>query len=160
MPDYARPRLWAPPGVGHEARQDEAELMAQITDVEYVKAKYEPDLKAIDPSLCLVKAKPHTEVGSSLKAGYWHIIRHEPGFVSYVTPLEWANGEYREPGSWIYEHIAKEDMWNDRTKKMTKERNRKIHNARERELDREALDRAGDFDERYKNANSTQVLLP
>lgn len=160
MADYARPKLWAPPGVGVEARADEAELMQQVFEEQYVRAMYEPDLKAIDPNLELRKAQNTVTPGNGLKAGYWHIIRHEPGFVSYVTPLEWADGSPREPGSWMFEMMAREDMWSNRSRREVAERNRKLMEAREREERREAQDRAGEFDERWKSANSTQILVP
>jgi hypothetical protein len=160
MPDFARPKLWAPPGVGDEARADEAELMQQVVAVEYMKALYEPDLKAIDETCELVLANAKVSPNTGLKAGYWHIIRHEPGFVSYVKPLEWGNGEPRDPGSWMYEELMRDDFWSNRSKRVAKERNEKLAAARKRELDREAMDRAGDYDERYKNANTTQILVP
>lgn len=160
MADFARPKLWAPPGAGAEARADEAELMEQVFEEQYIRSLYEPDLKAIDENLELRKALPNTSPNTGLKGGYWHIIRHEPGFVSYVTPLEWADGSPRDPGSWMYEHLAREDMWSNRSRKEARERNRKLMEARQREEQREAQDRAAEFDERWKNANSTQILVP
>lgn len=135
--------------------------MSQVFEVEYTKALYEDDLKAIDPLLRLVKAQATVTPGNGLKPGYWHLIRDEPGsFVSYVTPLEWPDGSPREPGSWMYEHLAKEDMWSNRSRRVAAERNRKLMEARQREEQREAMDRAGDFDERWKQANRTQILVP
>lgn len=160
MADYARPKLWAPLGVGHEARADEAELMSQVFSEQYIRALYEPDLKAIDPALELRKAQDTVTPGNGLKPGYWHIIRHEPGFVSYVTPLEYPDGSPREPGSWMYEHLAKEDMWSNRSVKAAHERNRKLMEARAREEERERQDRVGDFNERYAAANRVQILVP
>lgn len=134
--------------------------MEQVYQNEYIRALYEPDLKAIDPALELRRAKEDVEPGVGLKAGYWHIIRHEPGFVSYVTPLEWADGSPRDPGSWMFDHIKEEDMWSNRSQRAREERNKKLIEARERQEKREAMDRAGDFDERYAASKRTQILLP
>lgn len=134
--------------------------MQQVAVVEYMKALFEPDLKAIDETCELVLALPNADPSKGLKPNYWHIIRHEPGFVSYVKPLEWANGEPRDPGSWMYEELARDDFWSNRSRAVARERNRKLMEAREREEQREAQDRAGDFDERWKNANTTQILVP
>lgn len=160
MADYARPKLWAPPGAGDEARADEAELMQQVFYVEHVRATFLPDLKAIDENLDIIKAQDTVTPGNGLKAGYWHIIRHEPGFVSYVTPLEWPDGSYREPGSWIFEHLAREDMWSNRSQREARERNRKLQEARQREEQREAMNRAGDYDDRLKHLEGVQIHVP
>lgn len=153
-------KLYVPPNVRAEAQRDEAEMLMQIVEIEGTLARFNAELRQIDPYLRMVRAKENLEPGSPFKPGYYHVVRHEPGFLAYVTPLEYENGEPREPGSWVFDHIAKEDLWNDRVQRDRKERERKLREAQQRQSDREAQDRAGDFDERLKNANSTQILVP
>lgn len=152
-------KLYVPPHVRAEAARDEAEMLAQIYEVESVLQYFNAMLKDIDPYLRMVKAKDQLDPGSPFKAGYYHVVRHEPGFMAYVTPLEHDNGTYREPGSWIFDHIAKEDLWNDRVMRDRKERERKLREAEQRQREREAQDRAGDFDERLAATKRTQILV-
>ena len=54
---------------------------------------------------------------------------------------------------------AESDSWNDRVRRDIAEMKRKEAAAHEADLLRERMDRAHEFDERWKSANSTQILV-
>jgi hypothetical protein len=148
-----------PPRFREEVERDRAAIISEVVEVEQTLREYTRELQKIDPHLRMIKAKPNADPEGPLKAGYYHVIRDAPGMPVYVTPLMWDNGEYREPGSWVYEHVQYEDLWNDRSQKAQRKRNKEFEKARQRQKDRDALARAAEYDERVKQANSTQILV-
>jgi hypothetical protein len=98
-----------------------------------------------------------------LKAGYWHLVRRQPGSPAYVKPLEWESGpqrgEPRDPGSWIFEAAQLDDLWNDRARKAHKKRMKAAAVARERRTEFERQDRINEMHERVASRQRTQILV-
>lgn len=153
-------RLKLPESFLREVEQDRERIIRQVDNVEAVCASFNKELKKIDPHLRMVRAKDQTSPSSPLKAGYYHVIRDAPGHPSYVTPLEWADGSYREPGDWVFEHLQHEDLWNDRATKAKRKRDRDLEAARKRQKDRDSLARAREYDERVSHALNGRISVP
>jgi hypothetical protein len=152
--------LWMPPRFRDEVERDRQKIIEQVFEVEAVCGYFTKELRQIDPYLRMIRAKDNASPSGPLKAGYYHVIREAPSMPVYVTPCEWANGDYREPGAWVFEHIQMEDLWNDRAMKAKKKRNIELEAARKREKDREALDRAREYDTRLAHATNARISVP
>jgi hypothetical protein len=153
-------QLYLPPSARNEIDRDRAEIMQQYMQVKGTLDHFNRELREIDDRLKMVIANDHVADDSPLKAGYYHILLEAPGHPTTVLPLEYDNGEYREPGSWIFPYLEEQDMWNDRVRRAGRERQRKLSEARDRQSAREAADRAAEFNARWKSANSLSVLIP
>ena len=68
-------------------------------------------------------------------------------------------GSFRELGSHVYDLMEQNDMWNDRARKAGRERARKLAAAADAQRARESRDRVNEYNERWKAANSTQILV-
>ena len=153
-------QLYLPPSARHEIELDRAEIAAQYVQVKGTLDHFNRELRQIDSRLKMVVANDRVAEDSPLKAGYYHILLEAPGHPTTILPLEYDNGEYREPGSWIFPYLQEQDMWNDRARHAGRERQRKLNEARDRQSAREAADRAQEFNERWKSANSLSILFP
>jgi len=152
-------QLYLPQSARSEIEQDRAAIAMQYYSVKGTLAHYNPMLKRIDERLELVKAHERVAEGSPMKAGYYHILLHAPGHPTTVLPLEYDNGEYREPGSWMFPFLEEQDMWNDRARRASRNRQERIRDAGARERERESQERVAEYNERWKSANSTQILV-
>jgi hypothetical protein len=149
LPESARPAI----------ERDRAEVAAQFYSLKSELAEWNAELQRIDPRLRMVKAKENTPADSPLKAGYYHIVMDVPGHPSTILPLEYDNGEYREPGSWVYPFMEEQDMWNDRARRASRKRGERVREAQERRKEQEQQRYAEQFNERWRAANSTQISV-
>lgn len=154
------PSIYLPQSFRDEAIRDKMARYQEIAEVEATLAEFNAELRQLDPYLRMIKALPNIPPESDLKAGYYHIIRDEPNSPLYVTPLMWDNGEYREPGSWIYEHLQHEDLWNDRAQKARAKRREEFRAAEKRARDREQQARADEYTDRYNHALNARISVP
>lgn len=153
--------LALPPSYQAEVARDRKALADNLFAVAAVKADFDRDLQQIDPYLEILKAKDQT-TEPGLRAGFWHLVRREPGHPAYVKPITTNgehNGDYKEPDSSIFEEAMLDDLWNDRARKAHRKRMKAAENARNRRRDREAQDRISEFNERLRSRNSTQILV-
>lgn len=135
----------------------EAAIQMMIA-VESTMAHWNPELARIDPDLSLIRAK-HGAQAPGLKPGFWHLMRSTPGAPINLIPLEGPGGEFREPGSWMFDMIRSSDLWDGR---VTRDRERKLAAAedakrRARLAEREA--RQGEILERWQAASRAQVSM-
>lgn len=151
------PHLYLPQSARSEIEQDRAEIALQYMSVKGTLEHYNPMLKQIDEKLELVRAHNTVAPGSPMKAGYYHILRHAPGHPTTVLPLEYDDGSYREPGSWMFPYLDEQDLWNDRAVRASRKRQERLREAEARERQREAEDRIAEYNDRWKRANSTQI---
>lgn len=151
--------LYLPQSVQHEIETDRAEIAMQYMELRGLLDHWNRELQRIDPRLRMVKAHDRVASDSPLKAGYYHVILDAPGHPSTVLPLEYENGEYREPGSWVFEFMERNDMWNDRAIRASRNRQQRIREAAERQKDRERQERVDHYNERWASANRTQILV-
>lgn len=71
--------------------------------------RIESALKAKDPRLELVRAKPHAP--PPLIGGYWHVHRKNDGAPDTYMPITTASGGFREPDFGIFDDLDKRDLW-------------------------------------------------
>lgn len=71
-------------------------------------------LQALDPYLQLTKISENSET-PGLTAGYWMVLRMKPGIPAVpIETLQFPDGSYREPGSWMITKIESYDLGDDR----------------------------------------------
>jgi len=122
-----------------------AEQAHQVEMAEKAFIGLEKQLKAIDPSLSLIVAKPGSEdVG--LLPGRWHVRKEIPGAADEYWPLVGPNDEYRAPGAWVLEEFQANDLWNPRVHRDRKEAKRKLREARDRAKQLEAEQRVDEVE--------------
>lgn len=155
LPDSYRRRM------KDEVEQDRAEIMNEYRELQGELAFWTRELRVQlgEPNLKVVKAHERTAPGSPLKAGYYHVLLESPGHPTTIMPVEYPDGSFRELGSHVYEMMEENDLWNDRARAAGRERARKMKEATERQRARESQDRVDNFNERWKAANSTQILV-
>lgn len=147
-------------------RRAESEVMREqaqmVQEMEFVTGRlryYEDLAKQIDEHLRIVLAKPNTTV-EGLKPNYYHVIRLRPGHPAWIKPYEGPNGEWLDLDEGIIEMIKDRDLWNDRTQREIRQRQRRADEALQRDKQRKAQDRAREFDERWKSLNNVSISVP
>lgn len=138
-----------------EQGQMELEVYALSAKLDH----YNRELKQIDHYLSVILARPHTTV-MGLKPNYYHLVRQQPGAMAYIKPIEGPNGEWRDLDESIFVTVAEADLWNDATQRELAKLQRRAEAARIRQRDREASDRAREFDERLWHATHVSVRVP
>lgn len=117
------------------------------------------ELKTIKENLELVWA-PEGVTHPALVPGRFHIIEHNPlPAPPNVIPLVGENNEYREPGSWMFDMLQRNDMWSTRNQKLREENDAKLRVARARAAEREKEDLDTELDERIKSIINTSVSM-
>lgn len=160
LPESARTGgIYLPPGPRAEIARDRAEIAAQYVRIRGTLDRFNEELRRIDPHLSMVKAHDRVALGSPLKAGYYHVIRESPGHPTTVMPVEHDDGSYKEPDSSVFEMIERNDMWNDRAVRASRNRQRRLRDAADRQRQRDSEERVGNFNERWASANRTQILV-
>lgn len=138
---------------------EQAQMQLELYRIAGALNHYTKELQQIDPHLSVMLAKPRTTV-MGLKPGYYHIIRMRPGHPVWIKPVENDDGTWRDLDSRVFEQVAERDMWNDRTQREMKERAKRAEEARQRQITRERMDRAHEFDERWKSVNNLSISVP
>lgn len=118
------------------------------------------ELKRVKETLELVWA-PEGVKHPALSPGRFHIIEHNPlPAPPNVIPLEDPEtGAYREPGSWMFDMLQRNDMWSSRNKKLREENDAKLRAARARAVEREKEDLDTELDERIKSILNTSISM-
>lgn len=148
-----------PQRVASEIDMENRQMLEEMERVTGALAYWTHELKQIDRYLEVVLAKPNTSI-VGLKPGYYHVIRYQPGFPAAIMPVEGPNGEWRDLDSSIIDMVQRADLWNDRTQRELRKRSQRIEEARQRQKDREAQDRAREFDDRLYHATNASVRIP
>jgi hypothetical protein len=124
-----------------------------------VLEEWERELKALDPYLHLIRAKENA-ITPGLKPGYWHVMRIDPlGGPPTLIVLEGPDGEFREPGAWVYDKLRSMDMWNDRAMREQKRLAKQMEDAQQKRKEREDQDRQEEIMERWKAATQVRVSM-
>lgn len=117
------------------------------------------ELKRIDPYIQLVRADPQS-AHPQLRPGYYHIIQTPPGVPPTVEVWEGPNGEFREPGSDLFEYLRHTDGDSNRSRREREKRQRELKRAREREKERETEDRREELFQRLKSKSTVRIAVP
>ncbi len=154
---------WVPPRVSRELEQERIAAYARVavlTDYMDTMRDFNVDLARIDPNLSIVKAKESAEPGSGIRAGYWHVLRMNPGAPPSWFVVEGPDGEYIEPTSQIFDRLAGwMDLQSPAVERRRREREEAIVKARERHEAEERRRWDEEVTERYNALNRTQVSM-
>lgn len=148
-----------PRRVESEVMREQEQLARELYEVTARLNHYNRELYQIDPHLSVVLAKPNTTV-DGLIPNYYHLVRRRPGHLTYIKPVQWPNGEWRDLDSSVFDLVAEDDLWNDRAQREIRQKQRRAHDARVTQRQREANDRAREFDERLRSAINGSISVP
>lgn len=142
----------------NEVAREQRQMLDEVEDVVGHLNHYQAILDEKYVNLKVMLAKPNTTI-EGLKGGYYHLIFDVPGVGTWIQPYEGPNGEWRDLDDGILTVAAESDTWNDRVRRDIAEQKRKA--AASAAADRLAarMDRAHEFDERWKSHNSSQILV-
>lgn len=161
--------LWVPPKVSQELLDERARREAAVQKVALVeerwkwKKEFDAQLDRIVEGMQIVFCPdpcPLEANAAGLQPGRWNLVW--PGYRGgplNVKALEDDSGAFVEPGSWVFDMLAREDMWNERA---TRERNRikrEADEAKARRVERERAARDQDMLDRYLAATRTFVSM-
>jgi hypothetical protein len=153
--------MWVPPAVHRdildERRRFDAATLKGLELLEELR-RFNEELQRIDPHLELVRASPNATL-PGLKPGYYHVVRHNPDAPVSVDVLEGPDGEFVEPGSNVFDMLERSDMWSERAMKIRQKKELDAARSKERAREKEREDRIYEFKERWKQANSDQILI-
>lgn len=148
-----------PRGVEDEIAREQRQMQDEVERITGTLNYYNRLLHDIDEHLEVVLAKPNTTV-EGLKPGYYHLIRLNPGHPAYIKPYEYDDGSWRDLDSGILDAAVEDDLWNDRLQSERRRLRKNAKAAKERQRQREHIDRAREMDARIKSLNSTQISVP
>lgn len=141
-----------------EVAREQRQMIEEVESVTGHLRHYQAILDEKYVGLKVMLAKPNTTI-EGLKPGYYHLIYDVPGVGTWIEAFEGPNGEWRDLDDGILTLAAESDSWNERVQRDVAEMRRKRAAAKQAELLRARMDRAHEFDERWKSANSTQILV-
>lgn len=133
-------------------------MLEELEEVSGRLGHYQRLLDEKYPGMKVMLAKPNVTI-EGLKPGYYHLIWDVPAFGAWIEPYQGPNGEWRDLGDGILVVAAESDTWDERVKRDIAEEKRKARVSAENDRLRARMDRAHEFDERWKSANSSQILV-
>ena len=92
-----------------ERRRFEADLHARVILDDPRALEWTARLQAIDGRLLMVKAKDDILPGTPLRAGFYHVLRHNETAPTSVFPVH-ADGAYIEPNSRVIDRLFAGDL--------------------------------------------------
>lgn len=172
MFDYARNpqgHAFVPPEVSRELLRErhrrEAEAMKGVQDEQRWawKKEFDAQLDRVVEGMKVVfcpDPAPVDAVAMGAQPGRWNLIW--PGYHGAplnVMALETPDGEFREPGAWVFDMLAENDMWSERVQRDRRRIKREAEEASRRRKEQERA--AGDQEvlERFLAATRTQISM-
>lgn len=150
--------LLLPEHVVRNLRMERAQELA-MAEVTEVCQRFNPELRKIDAHLEMVYWPMRAPDIHGFVNGCYHIVRHNPDAAGSVEPLVDADGNYREPGSWVFDMLAASDMWDDRVMRDRERLRKRAVDARERQKTREREDRREELRDRANAAWRVSVSM-
>lgn len=152
--------LWLPNGVTREMDDAKKDFTAQVMgQVQEELERFNKEIRRLDPYTSLVRADPRSK-HPQLRPGYYHIIRRPPDGPPMIEVWEGPNGEFKEPGSDLFEWLRHSDLWSDRTRREREKRQKQLKKLAEREREAEAYDRREELYQRIRSATRTSIAVP
>lgn len=160
--------MFIPPTVAHELLekryQREAEAFKALRDENHWQwvQEFNHDLKAVDHRLQLVwcpDPAPLEAAAAGAQPGRWNVVRHNEGAPLSCIPLVGEDGEYREPGAWVFDMLKRSDLWNSSVTHDRRRREKEIAAAKERREALETEERQARLIERWNAVSRTQVSM-
>lgn len=161
--------LWVPPKVAQRLLDERAQREAEVQKLALVeerwkwKKEFDAQLDRIVEGMQIVYCPdpcPLEANAAGLQPGRWNLVW--PGYHGgplQVKALEDENGERLEPGSWVFDWIARNDMWNERAMRERNRIKREAQEAKDRRIERERAERDQETLEHYLAVSRTQVSM-
>lgn len=121
-----------------------------------VMDQWNPELRKIDVFLRLGRARDKAEA-AGIVAGYYHILRINPGAPLTVNPLTSPDGGFVEPSMAMLEALKGCDLQNDAVVKAKRKMDADRRAGLERDKARETSDRQREIFERFQAATRVHV---
>lgn len=162
------PNMFVPPSVTQELLEQryarEAEAFKALRDENHWQwvQEFNHDLKSVDHRLQLVwcpDPAPVEAAAAGAQPGRWNLVRHNEGAPISCIPLVGENGEYREPGSWVFDMLRRSDLWNPAVTRDRKRAERELKGAKERREQLETEERRERMLDSWKAVSRTQVSM-
>jgi hypothetical protein len=150
--------LHLPDSVVRGLREERASQIA-MAEVNAVCAEFTRELKRIDAYLEMVYWPMRAPQTLGFVNGCYHIVRHNPGAAGTVEPLVGKGGEYREPGSWVFDMLRKGDLWNAEAQRERVKLQKRAQASADRAKAREAEERKEELRDRVNALTRTSVSL-
>ena len=130
-------------------------------DVQWVR-EFNSELQRVDHRLKLVwcpDPAPVEAVATGAQPGCWHIARdnQQANAPLSLIPLQWPDGTPRDPGAWVFDMLARTDLWNPNVRHERERRLRQLEQARERRENREREERRQELRERVNAIRETSI---
>lgn len=154
-------RLWVPPSVSREHREQTERHKAEVIEAAMRDATcdwWDRELQKLDPALTLIKAHPDAEV-PGLKPGYWHIVRDCTPAPPALLPLVGDDGEYVEPTSRIFDLLRAGDLQNPRAIEDRRRKDEINERRKQAEEQQGHEDRVEEMMDRWRAATQTRVSM-
>lgn len=154
--------LWTPGRVDRKTldqRERYSASMEQMMDrFKSVLDRFNPELKRLDPDMEMVFF-PHTVDLPGVRPGRYHVVKRVPWGPPSLIPIVGPRGEFVEPDSGLFTWLAKNDMWNARSRRERERLEADAESARLRQSERETEDRQQEILERWRAVKRTQVSM-
>lgn len=173
-------KLWVPPVVEkrlreESARREQAALRTLSTEHRFKwKREFDAQLDRVVPGMVLAwcpEPAPLDAVAQGALPGRWHVMwpAYNGGPLVNLLPLvrDWGTGDarlggegdYAEPGSWVFDKLAEADMWNDRAMRDRRRIQREAEEAKRRRKEIEDAEFDLETFEHWKAVSRTQISM-
>jgi hypothetical protein len=153
--------IWVPPRVSAELRASTLEHQAQVMGQARRDAMLDwwtGELQKIDPKLSMIKARDDCDV-AGMRAGYYHVLRIEPGAPASLFIIEGPDGEFMEPNSSVFDMLRRNDLWRREAVADRKRMQREAREAADKRRERERQARLEELRERVRAVTETSVSM-
>lgn len=171
--------LFVPPRVARELheeslRREASALETLAADHQYRwKKEFDAQLERVVHGMRLAfcpDPAPLDALGQGASPGRWNLVwpgysggplTVQPLVLDLVTgePSIGGDGAFVEPGAWVFDHLARMDMWNERAMRDRRRIKQEAEEARRRRAEIEAADFDRDCLEHYRAKTRTQVSM-
>lgn len=159
-------RLWVPPKVSRELREQSDEFQAQVLGMvgrfHGVMKHWTDRAREIDPRLeCIFAPPSQKSEEAGMVPGRYHWLRvSDPGVPPTIIPIEHPDtGGFTEPTEWHLEQLRAGDLQNPRAVRDRQRVEMEAKHAEERTKEREREERWEELRDRAKAAWATSVSM-
>lgn len=154
--------LYLPQSAVRKLKADQEQYSADVVAglaLRNTMDRWNRELKQIDDRLELVRAQEKTTV-PGLRPGYWHVLRVNPApSPPSLIALEGEGGEFREPGSWMFEMLRAADLWRDDVARDRARRKSELEVVQRRARERERAELREELADRWKARTNPGVSM-
>jgi hypothetical protein len=171
--------LFLPPRItrelADESRRRETEALKALSADHWYqwKKEFDAQLEHVVHGMRLVSCPdpaPLDAVAQGASPGRWHLVWPSwNGGPLNIAPLVLdretgkprigGDGDFAEPGSWVFDQLAESDLWSDRVQRERRRIRREAEEAKRKRQEQERADRDQDVLERVKAVTRTQISM-